>query len=152
MDYNKTPPQGENDTPEAKEPAVAYGVSAMTEADRLAASVLGKQEEGEEYDIDPDDYPDTTAYLNAIPGCAERLIASLNNPGEFEDWDNAVSDADDDPAFRAAVLRRADEAMAYIAAGGRMYTTEEVFEELDWRIKNDKWDDVEERMRRNGRI
>jgi hypothetical protein len=36
----------------------------------------------DEYDIDPDDYPDTTAYLNAIPGCAERLIESLNNPGE----------------------------------------------------------------------
>jgi len=35
--------------------------------------------------IDPDDYLDTTAYLNAIPGCAERLIESLNNPGELED-------------------------------------------------------------------
>jgi hypothetical protein len=43
--------------------------------------------EQEEYEINPDDYPDTTAYLNAIPGCAERLIASLNDPGELEDWD-----------------------------------------------------------------
>jgi hypothetical protein len=42
--------------------------------------------EPDEYDIDPDDYPDTTAYLNAIPGCAERLIASMNAPmSEFED-------------------------------------------------------------------
>jgi hypothetical protein len=80
MDYNKTPPQGEDDTPEAKEPAVAYGVSAMTEADALVASVLGKQEEEDEYDIDPDDYPDTTAYLNAIPGCAERLLSYENLP------------------------------------------------------------------------
>jgi hypothetical protein len=86
MDYNKTPPQGEDDTPEAKEPAVAYGTSMTTEADRLAASILGRPEAGEEYGIDPDDYPDTTAYLNAIPGCAERLIKSMNAPmSEFED-------------------------------------------------------------------
>jgi hypothetical protein len=32
------------------------------------------------YDIDPDDYPDTTAYLNAIPGCAERLLSYENLP------------------------------------------------------------------------
>jgi len=30
--------------------------------------------------IDPDDYPDTTAYLNAIPGMAESLIDSMNAP------------------------------------------------------------------------
>jgi hypothetical protein len=81
MNYDKKEPSAD-DAPEAKEPAVAYGTAAMTEADALVASVLGKQEE--EYDIDPDDYPDTTAYLNAIPGCAERLIASLNNPGEHK--------------------------------------------------------------------
>jgi hypothetical protein len=37
--------------------------------------------------IDPDDYPDTTAYLNAIPGVAERIIKSMNAPlSEFEEW------------------------------------------------------------------
>jgi len=30
--------------------------------------------------IDPADYPDTTAYLNALPGVAERLIKSMNAP------------------------------------------------------------------------
>ena len=41
---------------------------------------LAPIDEPEEYDIDPDDYPDTTAYLNAIPGCAERLLASRELP------------------------------------------------------------------------
>jgi len=42
----------------------------------------------DEFDIDPDDYPDTTAYLNAIPGMAESLIELMNTPvSEFEDWD-----------------------------------------------------------------
>jgi len=37
--------------------------------------------------IDPDDYPDTTAYLNALPGVAERIIKSMNAPdSEFEEW------------------------------------------------------------------
>jgi len=30
--------------------------------------------------IDPADYPDTTAYLNAIPGAVERLLAYRNLP------------------------------------------------------------------------
>ncbi|MDR2591979.1 MAG: hypothetical protein LBC59_04140 [Chitinispirillales bacterium] len=43
----------------------------------------------EEYDIDPDDYPDTTAYLNAIPGMAESLIELMKTPlNEYEDWDD----------------------------------------------------------------
>jgi len=38
--------------------------------------------------IDPADYPDTTAYLNALPGVAERLLSYRNLPdSEFEDWD-----------------------------------------------------------------
>jgi hypothetical protein len=37
-------------------------------------------DEPEEYDIDPDDYPDTTAYLNAIPGAVESLIKLMNTP------------------------------------------------------------------------
>jgi len=41
--------------------------------------------------IDPADYPDETAYLNAIPGMAESIIASMNAPrSEFvdvpDDW------------------------------------------------------------------
>ena len=35
--------------------------------------------------IDPADYPDTTAYLNALPGVVERLNKSFNAPAsEFE--------------------------------------------------------------------
>jgi len=30
--------------------------------------------------IDPDDYPDETAYVNAIPGLADMLIASAKLP------------------------------------------------------------------------
>jgi len=55
-------------------------------ADRLVLTPASIDADGMDSDyIDPDDYPDTTAYLNAIPGCAERLIESLNNPGELED-------------------------------------------------------------------
>jgi hypothetical protein len=44
-------------------------------------------DEPEVYDIDPDDYPDTTAYLNAIPGAVERLLAYRDLPdSEFEEW------------------------------------------------------------------
>jgi len=35
--------------------------------------------------IDPADYPDTTAYLNALPGVAERLLAYRDLPeSEFK--------------------------------------------------------------------
>jgi len=35
--------------------------------------------------IDPDDYPDETAYVNAIPGLADMLIASAKLPrSEFK--------------------------------------------------------------------
>jgi hypothetical protein len=38
--------------------------------------------------IDPADYPDTTAYLNAIPGMAESIISGMNMPlNELEEWD-----------------------------------------------------------------
>jgi hypothetical protein len=66
------------------------GVERLLAVKRGPAALLTpatEDAEQEECEIDPDDYPDTTAYLNAIPGCAERLIASLNNPGELEDWD-----------------------------------------------------------------
>jgi hypothetical protein len=66
------------------------GVERLFAVKRGEAALLtpaADEAEPDEYNIDPDDYPDTTAYLNAIPGCAERLIESLNNPGELEDWD-----------------------------------------------------------------
>jgi hypothetical protein len=38
--------------------------------------------------IDPADYDNTTAYLNAIPGMAESIIKGMNTPlNELEDWD-----------------------------------------------------------------
>jgi hypothetical protein len=57
---------------------------------------------------------------------------------------------DNDPAFREFVRRRFYETEARIAAGEQGYTTDEVREKLEWRIKNNQWDDVRERMRRNG--
>jgi hypothetical protein len=58
------------------------------EADRIVLTPAAEESEPEEYDINPDDYPDTTAYFNAIPGAVERLIAYRNLPdSEFEDWD-----------------------------------------------------------------
>jgi hypothetical protein len=137
MDYNKTPPQGEDDTPEAREPAVAYGTAATTEADRLAASILGRPEGGDE-DEDADFWDEE-----------DRICRSLPTDPHGREWRNL--NADDDPEFRAAVLRRADEAIARMEAGEEGYTTEEVFEELEWCIKHDQWDDVIERMKKEGR-
>jgi hypothetical protein len=59
---------------------------AVKQGSTVLLTLTIDEAELDEYDIDPDDYPDTTAYLNAIPGCAERLIASMNAPmSEFED-------------------------------------------------------------------
>jgi len=45
-----------------------------------------EDEPGDEY-IDPNDYEDETAYINAVPGLAESLLASRNLPdSEFKDW------------------------------------------------------------------
>jgi hypothetical protein len=45
-----------------------------------------EDEPGDEY-IDPNDYEDETAYVNAIPGLKERLLSYRNLPAsEFEDW------------------------------------------------------------------
>jgi len=58
------------------------------EADRVVLTPAKDKSEPEEYDIDPDDYPDTTAYFNAIPGAVDRLLAYRNlQDSEFEDWD-----------------------------------------------------------------
>jgi len=55
------------------------------EADRIVLTPADESEP-EEYDIDPDDYPNTTAYFNAIPGAVDRLLAYRNLPdSEFSD-------------------------------------------------------------------
>jgi len=50
--------------------------------------VLSPADEDDDLDgeyIDPADYPDTTAYLNAIPGMAESLIELMKTPlNEYE--------------------------------------------------------------------
>ena len=58
-------------------------VLVSAESDRVVLTPVEADEveaEPEEYDIDPDDYPDTTAYLNAIPGAVERLLSYRNLP------------------------------------------------------------------------
>jgi len=64
-------------------------VSAESDRVILTPSADETDIEPDELDIDPADYPDTTAYLNAIPGMAESLIELMNTPlNEFEDWDD----------------------------------------------------------------
>jgi hypothetical protein len=50
------------------------------------------------------------------------------------------SDFDDDPEFRASVLRRADEVMARIAAGEKGHTTDEVCDRILRCIETGNWD------------
>jgi hypothetical protein len=50
------------------------------------------------------------------------------------------SDLDDDPEFRASVLRRADEVMARIAAGEKGHTTDEVCDRILRCIETGNWD------------
>jgi hypothetical protein len=99
MDYAK-PKKSEGDISEVKEPAVAYGIGTRTEADSLAASILGNPE-AVDYDqdifdeartvkdagktaavpvINPADYDNDTDYLMAIPGMEEKLIRGMNAP------------------------------------------------------------------------
>jgi hypothetical protein len=66
-------------------------VLVSAESDRVVLTPVADETEAvpEECDIDPDDYPDTTAYLNAIPGMAESLIELMETPlNEYEDWDD----------------------------------------------------------------
>jgi len=57
-------------------------VLVSAESDRVVLTPAADEADDSEYefDIDPDDYPDTTAYLNAIPGMAESLITLMNTP------------------------------------------------------------------------
>jgi hypothetical protein len=74
----------------------------------------------------------------------------LDEFGELSDDD--LDWIDNDPEFKASVLRRAEEAIARWKAGEKTYTTDEVCDKLLWRIRNNQWADVEERMRQNGRL
>jgi hypothetical protein len=62
------------------------GVERLFAVKQGSAALLTPTIEADDPDeIDPDDYPDTTAYLNAIPGMAESLIESANLPrGAFK--------------------------------------------------------------------
>jgi hypothetical protein len=67
-------------------------VLVLAESDRVvltpaAADEADDSDDSEyEFDIDPADYEDETAYVNAIPGLAESLLASRNLPdSEFEE-------------------------------------------------------------------
>jgi len=67
-------------------------VLVSAESDRVVLTPAEEEDAEEPYIdgpdsryIDPADYPDTTAYLNALPGVAERIIKSMNAPdSEFE--------------------------------------------------------------------
>jgi len=67
----------------------AERVKVSREADRVVLTTAAKADtpdDGDGYfdengkEIDPDDYPDTTAYLNAIPGYVESLLEMDNDP------------------------------------------------------------------------
>jgi len=64
---------------------IAPRIKVEGEANRVVLTPDAEvdDEYADEYDpelIDPDDYNSETDYLNAIPGLAERLIASANAP------------------------------------------------------------------------
>jgi hypothetical protein len=62
------------------------GVERLFAIKQGSAALLTPTIEADDPDeIDPDDYPDTTAYLNAIPGAVERLLAYRDLPdSEFK--------------------------------------------------------------------
>jgi len=70
----------------------AKRVTVSREAGRVVLTLETEIEDNEQYIdgpngdyIDPADYPDTTAYLNALPGVAERIIAYDDLPdSEFK--------------------------------------------------------------------
>jgi hypothetical protein len=129
MDYKI--PQPDDGATELREPAAAY-CPGITVAEPWA-------------DEDLDELDDDSGFWDE----EDKICRSLPTDPSGRKWSDL--NADDDPEFGAAVLRRSDEVDARIAAGERMYTTEEVFAELEWCIKHDKWDDVIERMKKEGR-
>jgi hypothetical protein len=66
-------------------------VVVSKDAGTITLTPAENNDEPEEYDTDPADYPDTTAYLTAIPGAVERLVKSMNIPlSELEEWPRPV--------------------------------------------------------------
>jgi len=65
-------------------------VLVSAESDKVVLTPAEAEDaEDDEYDIDidPADYDDETDYVNAIPGLAESLLASLNLPDSaFKNW------------------------------------------------------------------
>jgi hypothetical protein len=117
-----------------------------------------------------------------IPCAAEPAVAyAARGPVTREPWETAAADDDDDfdfdfgiddfggkpapdgyetwadwqieniPEVAAEFDRIHLESEADIAAG-RVYTQEEIEREFEWRIANDYWDDVIERLKKNGWI
>jgi hypothetical protein len=136
MDYANTP-QHEGDAPEVKEPAVAYGTGTRTEADILAASILGKPEAEEE---------DVFGFWNDLD---DEPPAAPDGPysGDWLDW--RMKNV---PGFKEAFLRWLEEGEDEDVDVDQLPTTDEVCDKLLWRIENNQWDDVRERMRRNGKL
>jgi hypothetical protein len=51
------------------------GANPVVRAELVADGIAFSPAPADDGYIDPDDYPDDTAYLNALPGVAERLLA-----------------------------------------------------------------------------
>jgi hypothetical protein len=137
MDYASTP-QSEDGAPEAREPAVAYGVGAGTEADRLAASILGRPES-----VDEDIYDD----LGDLYKDAGKDVPDGPYSGDWLDW--RMKNV---PGFKEAFLSWLEEGEDEEVDEDQLLTTDEVFAEIEWCIKHNQWDDVKERLMKNGRI
>jgi hypothetical protein len=56
----------------------ASRLKVESNADKLVLTPASEQDEPESGYIDPANYPDTTAYLNAIPGMVESILESSN--------------------------------------------------------------------------
>jgi hypothetical protein len=99
------------------------------------------------------------AYYPGVRTAAEPWMANVSDEPDDEpltatggeDWlDWRMKNV---PGFKEAFLRWLEEGeIEQAASGNKTYTTDEVFAELEWCIEHNQWDDVKERLRKNGRI
>jgi hypothetical protein len=123
-DYTEKDSAPEESANELREPMAAYAVRGPAVREPWLDS---GEDEGFDLDGDDDDPP----------------------PAGYDNW--VEWQLEHDPEFAAEFERKADESDLAIKEG-RVKSHDEVMRRLQWRIDNNQWDDVIERMRKNGRI
>jgi hypothetical protein len=128
MNYSKDQ-SAENEIPCVAEPAVAYAVRGKTAREPWETAA----DDDDDFDFD-----------DGIDDFGGKPV-----PEGYETW--VDWQIDNIPEVAAEFERIHLESEADIAAG-RVYTSEEIDRELEWRIATDYWDDVRERLKKNGWI